>query len=419
MQRKLESFGVQFHKIKLRNGSYLFHFERRGMPLYIRAAFFAGSRFDSIPGTAHFLEHLLVAGTERFPSKNLIAEHIQKTGGDFGASTNNSILRFNVEIPETEDIDVGLEVMSECLTKSSFKDSVIETERGAVLSELKSNKNNPNKRVSEATSRLVFQGTPLASSVMGDEESIRKITKNDLIGFCNKFIHSGRVSFISSGDIKANTLADKINSLDLGQYERFAMSERLPVIREKKLEIDYDNKIDHLEVALATRTDTKNYKEWCALRVLNNIMSVGRGSRLITKLRYQKGLVYTISSYVSSSVDWETITIRFSCDKKKFDEVRSVIFEEFENLKTKGVMPTELEGAKSRLSKGSKRFFQTSDAWVDFHQDAALFSPTDVHTVEDYITTINDLNLEDLRAVAQKYLVKENFLAAVYGDYKE
>lgn len=113
MQKRLEKFALQLHQEKLDNGTNLLLLERKGMPIYLRAAFFAGFRFDNVPGTTHFLEHMLLAGTKKFPTKNLIADHIQKVGGEFGASTGNNILRFNIEIPEAVDIDRGIEIMSD------------------------------------------------------------------------------------------------------------------------------------------------------------------------------------------------------------------------------------------------------------------------------------------------------------------
>ena len=88
MNYLLSDFGVSFEKAKLNNGINVFSFYRKGMPICFRINFFAGSRFDSIPGTVHFLEHVLVAGTEKFPSKDKLAEPLEKIGGNFSASTD-------------------------------------------------------------------------------------------------------------------------------------------------------------------------------------------------------------------------------------------------------------------------------------------------------------------------------------------
>ena len=85
MAKTLADLGVSLEKRTLKNGANLFLFQRKGMPIYLRTTFFAGSRFDSIPGTAHFLEHMLLVGTKKFPTKNSMTEYIQKVGGEFAS----------------------------------------------------------------------------------------------------------------------------------------------------------------------------------------------------------------------------------------------------------------------------------------------------------------------------------------------
>jgi len=413
----LPKFGVELHQTKLKNGTNVFLFKRKGMPIYLRATFFAGSRFDSIPGTAHFLEHMLLAGTKKFPTKNLIADYIQKVGGEFGANTGNNLLRFNIEIPEAQDIDTGIEVMSECLNDSLFNDQTIETERGAILSEIRSKKSNPKEYISEVQRRVSLQGTPAARSTLGDEASIKNITKNDLIDYQKEFISSGRLSFIASGDISIESLKEKLNFINLEPGKKLTLMGKLPIIREKGVEVEFYKGVNHLQVALVCRTDIKDYVEYCALMVLNSIIAVGRGSRLITSLRYENGLVYTVASSVFSTIDWGTLKISLSCDKDNLEKVKDLIFKEFDELRQNNVSSVELENTKSKISKGSIRYFQTSGAWVDFHENDALFSPSSFHTAEDYIKTINELTLKDIKKVIDKYLFKENFYIAVCGDY--
>ncbi|MDO8471396.1 MAG: pitrilysin family protein [bacterium] len=418
MQKKLEKFGVTVHKKELKNGASLFLFERKGMPVYLRAAFFAGSRFDSIPGTAHFLEHMLLAGTKKFPTKNLLADYIQRIGGDFSASTDNNLLRFNIEISEAEDIDTGIELMTECLTNSLFNDQTIKIERDAIISELRSKKNNPKEYIAEVQRRVALQGTPAAHSTLGDESSIKNITRSNLVDYQKEFINSGRLSFIASGDISIESLKDKLDSINLESGEKFSIGGKLPIIREKDVEVEFYKGVDHLHVALVCRTNLEDYAEYCALMVLNSILAMGRSSRLITRLRYENGLVYTVASNVFNTIDWGTLRIKLSCDNSNLEKVKSLIFDEFNKLRQNNISSVELENIKSKISKGSIRSLQTSEAWVAFHENDALFFPSELHTVEDYISTINKLTLEDIKQVIDKYLLEEYFYVAICGDYK-
>src|SRR3989344_1487139 len=415
--RLLSKFGVELHQSLLKNDVNVFLFYRKGMPIFLRTLFFAGSRFDTISGTAHFLEHLITSGTEKFPSKNIIADHIQKIGGEFGASTGIGLLSFDVEIPESEDIDIGIEVLKECITKSLFDLKTIENERGAILAELKGKKSNPKSYVVEVKRRLILQGSPAGRSTLGTEESIGLITKENLLSFKKDFLHTGRMCFVVSGDIDINLLTGKLNNIDFEKGPQFVVDQKIPIVFDKKTDVEYYPGAN-IHAILSCRTDMNNFKEYCTLKVLNNILAVGRGSRLVTVLRYKNGLVYSISGSISYSVDWSSINIEFACDKENFSKATDLIYQEFKNLIASGISETELENTKSKISKGSVRKLQSSVSWVNAHENTCLLEPGNPKTTEDYINTIQLLTKADIDAVARKYLEKENFYTAICGDYK-
>ena len=51
------------------------------------------------PGLAHFLEHLLFLGTERFPTDKGLMAYVQRHGGQVNASTRERTTDFFVELP--------------------------------------------------------------------------------------------------------------------------------------------------------------------------------------------------------------------------------------------------------------------------------------------------------------------------------
>ncbi len=411
----ISKFGVEFHKATLKNGVNVFLFRRIGMPIFLRAVFFSGSRFDTIPGTAHFLEHMLFAGTEKFPSKNLMAEYIQKVGGDFSAATDADSLRFNIEIPEVADINVGIDLLNECLNKSLFNPKTIENERGAILSELSGKKANPKAYVWDVSRRITMQETPSGNTNLGTEDSIKSIKLDDLIDFKMTFLHAGNLSFVVSGDIDMGLLMDKLDSIAIPVGEPFSISEKLPIVKNVTQAIEkYSG--SNINSVIACRTNVVDYKEYCALQVLNSILAGGRGSRLATILRYQNGLVYSVSGSLFNGPDWGALNVEFACVKEHFNRVLDLIFSEFDKLNQNGILETELENTKSRLAKGMIRSTQTSQSWVDLHQIQCAFYSNDPKTVEDYINTIQALTISDINEVVQKYLKKENFYTAICGD---
>ncbi len=68
------------------------------------------------PGLAHFLEHLLFLGTERFPTDEALMAYVQRHGGQVNASTRERTTDFFFELP-VSSFSAGLERLSEMLAR--------------------------------------------------------------------------------------------------------------------------------------------------------------------------------------------------------------------------------------------------------------------------------------------------------------
>ncbi|QXI17394.1 pyrroloquinoline quinone biosynthesis protein PqqF [Pseudomonas hamedanensis] len=78
----------------------------------------AGSHDVSLawPGLAHFLEHLLFLGTERFPTDEGLMAYVQRHGGQVNASTRERTTDFFFELP-VSSFSAGLERLSDMLAR--------------------------------------------------------------------------------------------------------------------------------------------------------------------------------------------------------------------------------------------------------------------------------------------------------------
>ncbi|WP_456255687.1 pyrroloquinoline quinone biosynthesis protein PqqF [Pseudomonas iridis] len=68
------------------------------------------------PGLAHFLEHLLFLGTERFPASEGLMAYVQRHGGQVNASTRERTTDFFFELPR-QSFSAGLERLSDMLAQ--------------------------------------------------------------------------------------------------------------------------------------------------------------------------------------------------------------------------------------------------------------------------------------------------------------
>lgn len=414
----LKDLGAQRKEATLSNGLRVVLFERPDMPVYLRAAFLGGARFDTKgkEGAAHFLEHMLVAGTRKFPSKDKLAAYIEQYGGVFGATTWQDDINVNVGIGEASDIDRAFEILHEILLEPLFDDHALETERGSILSELRDALSNPGRRVFDVAEHIFFQGTPLARPTLGTEESVKAITKEDILATYQERITAQRMLLVVSGGVTLEQVIEKAERvLILPSSERPKLSQALPVIRKKNMEIECFPGKEQVHAIFGFRTVGVQSVDEPVLDVIAEVLGGGRASVLVKKLRYERGLVYGVSAQQMSFGDAGLWIVKTSATKQKLQEVLDIISGEIQRIVTSGLSPEELQFAKDKIAKSKRMELQSSGSWVGFHAYHQLLSEKP-WTFVDYVRDIQAVTVEDTKRIAQKYFLPDSWYLALCGD---
>lgn len=109
-----------------------------------------GSMYDppECQGMAHFLEHLLFMGSEKYPEENAYDAFMSKHGGDDNAYTEMEHTVYHFEIPQ-EHLGNALDIFSQFFVAPLMLESSVDRELSAVESEFQLVKNEDNTRVQQ------------------------------------------------------------------------------------------------------------------------------------------------------------------------------------------------------------------------------------------------------------------------------
>src|SRR3989344_1063639 len=101
---KLEDFQVELQKATLPNGVRFIHYKKPNAPIAITIASRSGSRFDpkGKEGLAHFLEHMMFMGTEKYPNKKELSLVLEDTGSLYSAGTGTEAVKFEFTLAKKE-----------------------------------------------------------------------------------------------------------------------------------------------------------------------------------------------------------------------------------------------------------------------------------------------------------------------------
>jgi len=423
----LKQFGVK-RKVKcLENGIKLVVFEKPEAPIHIRAIFAAGARFDPIgkEGRAHFLEHMLLAGTKRFPTKDKLANYIEKYGGEFGGSTSAEVLNLILEVPDPGDFEVCFEVMQEILLNSNFEGRVFETERGSILNELSGKKSSPNSMLWELYPYMFFQGLNMSRSILGTEESISSIKLEDLKSFYKRYITSENLTLIVFGGVKFEEVLKMVEKFLL--LNKVCKNEEAKETKEtssnsyrsnKRVFVEKFENSSHTHILFGFRTEAQDPIENIALQMISERLGSGRSSVFSKKLRYEKGLVYGQRTLNINYRDVGAFLFQSSTLAAQLQEVMDIVCSEFSRVAKNGLTNEEVDFIKMKMTKSLRNNLQMSSDWVNIYSywERGVNAP---FGIENFVKTIELITNKQIKDAAAKYFNNNNWYLGLCGDVDE
>jgi len=150
--------------------------------------------------------------------------------------------------------------------------------------------------------------------------------------------------------------------------------------------------------------------------VMNTILGEGMSSRLFLELREKLGLAYDIHSYVNHFRDTGSQVVFAAVDPRKANETISAILAELAKLRD-GVPEDELNRAKESM-KGRLLLRMEDTRAVSSWTGAQDLLRNTIMTVEEVVSAIDAVTMDDLRRVANALFVAEKLKLAIVGPYR-
>lgn len=162
---------------------------------------------DDERGLAHFLEHMVFRGTKRHPDGALTTE-LQRLGIGFGpdntAFTHYDHTIYHLDLPDTKESTLrqGLGIFREYAEEVTFDPTLIERERGVVLSEMNT-RDTPAYRVAQSNLAFLWPQSRQANrSPIGLESAIRHFTREQFVSFYDDWYRPERMAVVIVGEVK-------------------------------------------------------------------------------------------------------------------------------------------------------------------------------------------------------------------------
>jgi predicted Zn-dependent peptidase len=378
----------------------------------------AGSRYerDEEAGVSHFLEHMLFKGTEKWGTAREIAEKVDGVGGVMNGATDREYTLYYVKVARPH-LDMALDVLFQLVAHPLLEASEMDKERHVVLEELAMVGDSPSQVADLLLDSLVWPGNPLGRDIAGSDESVSGLSREALAGYMREQYVPNNIVISVAGNITHEQIVAAVTD-ELGAWSSGHPSTWLPAqaINGTRCAVKFKT-TEQAHLSMAVPGLPLSHDDRYALSFLSIILGEGMSSRLFVELREKRGLAYDVSTYTTHFMDTGTFNVYTGVDPKNSKEALKVIFGELERLADAGPDGEELIKARE-LSKGRLMLRLEDSRAVAGWLGAQELLLNRVRTIDEAVSFIDSVTLEDLQRLAREILDTKRLHLAIVGPYR-
>jgi predicted Zn-dependent peptidase len=367
-------------------------------------------------GLSHFLEHLLFKRTKR-RSALAIARAIDRLGGDADAFTTKEYTAFYAHTLDSK-FDEALDLLGDVVLSPAFGSEDIERERGVILEEIGECNDTPDDLVHEIFVRSFWRNHPLGEPILGTVESVNRITKSDIYAFYRERYGAQNLIVSVAGHVRAAEVLPAIEKL----FARRSAGEIFPPSGRRPrpfphFSIERRPGLEQAHVCLGMSGPTQSSPRRFAAHLLDIALGGGMSSRLFQEVREKRGLVYSISSSLTSFRLGGYESIQASCAPKNLPRVIDTTLSVLRKLRQEGVRPQELVRAKELLKGNLLLSLESTVSRMSFQARQEFYFGRSERP-EERLARVEAVSREQVEEVADEILSGDSLSLSIVGDVK-
>ena len=396
----------------LKNGMKFLVIEDNSIPNANMYLFYkVGSRneYQGITGLSHFFEHMMFNGAKKYGPK-LFDQTMEFNGGANNAYTTPDLTVYTNWFPSSST-EVIFDLEGDRISSLSIDSSMVESERGVVLSERSTGlENSPWRTLGEKVTATAFQEHPYHWPVIGYEDDMKNWKLADLERYFRTYYAPNNCVTVISGNVKF----DEIKKLAEKYIEPIPAQAAPPPIHiveppqtgerrilvKKEVATSYFNIVYHVPQS--------NHEDYYALKILSDILSSGNSSRLYSALVDKKQLATQVFTDYGESFDPSLFGLYVVSAKNIADSnIENAVYEEIESIKKNGITEKELQKIKNlKLME----FYQQVETINGKSNNIGTYEVFfgDYKKMFDAPALFNKVTVDDVKRVAGKYFSKSN-----------
>ncbi|MXV44137.1 insulinase family protein [Saccharibacter sp. 17.LH.SD] len=295
-------------------------------------------------GAAHFLEHMAFKGTHR-RSAARIAEEIENVGGYINAYTARENTAYYVKLLKN-DLPLGIDLIGDILTHSTFLPEEVERERGVILQEIGQANDTPDDIIFDFFQECAFPDQPMGRPILGREDIVASMERETLMGYMQQHYSTKNIVIAAAGNLHHDDVVERVERhfSDLSTHTPPTAS---PAHYKGGIH-QTPRKLDQVHLLLGFPAPSYRDPRYYSAMILSTLLGGGMSSRLFQEIRERRGLVYSVYSFASPFADSGLFGLYAGTSPHQIDELVPAMLNELRTLQ-KGLSKAEIERARTQL----------------------------------------------------------------------
>jgi len=386
--------GLRFHRISVEG--------TRAVTVLV--AFDAGARTERPEenGMAHFLEHLVFKGGEKYPTYRDVNEAAESIGAVLNAYTSHDLVAFHITARAQRALEAA-DLLTDFVARPRIDGEELDRERGVVVQEIARSEDQPSVMAEHLIDEAVFGEHPLGRPVLGPAEHIREtFTREAIVAFRSRRWAPGTGAAFAVGNLDALGDDGRLEEL----FHRFQASaspepfERAPSLQPRVLVRHRDSNQSHLRLSYRPAIDVAEPRQRAALGIYSTLLGGSMGSRLFDEIREQRGLAYSVSAFPHAYADVPIVQLSAGLESGKCVEAYKRMREIVTELRDDGPTEPEVERARAYTAGARTIGFENSGAVARYAAQQTIVHGGEDVDPDSIIALIDQVTFDEVRAVA-------------------
>jgi predicted Zn-dependent peptidase len=380
-------------------------------------AFDAGARSERPDenGVAHFLEHLVFKGGERYANYRDVNETAERMGAMLNAYTSHDLVAFHIT-SRAEAAPQAIDLLTDIAGRPRIDAAELDRERGVVIQEIARANDQPAMVAGHLIDRAAFGDHPLGRPVLGPEEHLRDFNREAIIAFRERRWSPARGGAFLVGNTDQVPDEEALHEL-FGRFPSLPNPpafEPAPEFHPGTLVEARETNQSHLRMVYRPQIDTRSRRDRAALSIYSTVLGGSMGSRLFDEIREQRGLCYSVWAHDHSFADTPALALGAGLDSSKCAEAYARMREIVDELRRDGPREEEVERARAYAGGRLVLAFENSGAVARHAAHQAIIYDDELDP-DAAIDAVDGVTFDEVVAVARG--ISEELAVACVGPH--